>query len=837
MKQVYFFLFTLLISTLLNAQTSGGPDAYGYTWKNSNHASNPPVYGWFDITTIGTQVTGLADDNVVGPFSASSGFQFYWYPTNQFWIGSNGYISFNGDNIASPFPAAIPSGGGANNFIAPLLSDLNFTGLNNPAQCWYYSTADTLCVSYLDVPFWENSSTGYTGSNSFQIILNKVDKSITFNYLKTSLGNVTSLDNAVGIENNTGTLGLSTHIDVLPADTFTVKFYYPSVVTYQVKDGGVDWNGNPDNAGIFVKKQGGPYTLKANVKNYGNQAIGGFTVRDSVVNSSNSVVSSGSLSLPSLAVGSDTTIVFSNTFSPSAAGTYRFQTAVNISGDIYAGNDGLTQEIIAVDTSLANIKLDYSDGLADGGGLGWNGGNGGIGIYIEPPFYPAKVTSSQFYISADGSSVGFYAKIFDDDGPGGTVGTLLDSVYVAGSSITLNTYTNVPTANTNLVIDSGGIYLLWYMGGAGINIARDITPPISRRTYEVLGTSWAGYRDLLTEDFLMGISIKNTKPVANFQANLAADPQVSFTDLTTNNPTAWFWDFDDNGDTSHYQNPVHTFANNGIHNVCLTATNVSGSNTICKLVNINKVAPIADFSVDLSNDPVIQFSDLSQNIPIGWFWTFGDGNTSNQPSPAHTYLANGNFSVCLTVTNPGGTDSMCKTISIANALPVANFTYTTANMPTVNFQDQSSVSPTSWLWDFDDSGVDTSIAQNPDYTFKANGSHNVCLTVWNAAGSSQPFCQSITVTGVGINNAAQDNWTLCPNPVSTSQPLYIRGKAQISSTEIEVMNMIGEHITVKVATMSRGALIDISGFTPGIYFVKFTSNQGTKHVMGFVVSN
>jgi len=81
MKSLKFFLFLAFFAWFIPssfAQTSGGPDAYGYTWKNSSHTSNPPSYNWVDITTRGDQVTGLADDNVVGPFPIPAGFQYYW---------------------------------------------------------------------------------------------------------------------------------------------------------------------------------------------------------------------------------------------------------------------------------------------------------------------------------------------------------------------------------------------------------------------------------------------------------------------------------------------------------------------------------------------------------------------------------------------------------------------------------------------------------------------------------------------------------------------------------------------------------------------------------------
>ena len=75
--------------------------------------------------------------------------------------------------------------------------------------------------------------------------------------------------------------------------------------------------------------------------------------------------------------------------------------------------------------------------------------------------------------------------------------------------------------------------------------------------------------------------------------------------------------------------------------------------------------------------------------------------------------------------------------SVQAQLPVANFTTTTTagcSPLVVNFQDLSSNSPSSWLWDFGNGSTSTS--QNPTATYFNPGNYTVVLTVSNASGSN-----------------------------------------------------------------------------------------------------
>jgi len=81
----------------------------------------------------------------------------------------------------------------------------------------------------------------------------------------------------------------------------------------------------------------------------------------------------------------------------------------------------------------------------------------------------------------------------------------------------------------------------------------------------------------------------------------------------------------------------------------------------CK--DIQGAVPVADFTADQTEGPcplTVQFTDQSTGEITSWFWDFGDGETSTEQNPTHTYNSTGYFTVSLTVTGPGGSDTETK---------------------------------------------------------------------------------------------------------------------------------------------------------------------------------
>lgn len=73
-------------------------------------------------------------------------------------------------------------------------------------------------------------------------------------------------------------------------------------------------------------------------------------------------------------------------------------------------------------------------------------------------------------------------------------------------------------------------------------------------------------------------------------------------------------------------------------------------------------APSSNFTATpiLSCSGVIDFTDLSVNGPVSWLWDFGDGNTSTQQNPSHTYVNEGTYTVTLTSTNGFGNNTVVR---------------------------------------------------------------------------------------------------------------------------------------------------------------------------------
>ena len=119
-----------------------------------------------------------------------------------------------------------------------------------------------------------------------------------------------------------------------------------------------------------------------------------------------------------------------------------------------------------------------------------------------------------------------------------------------------------------------------------------------------------------------------TPPTTNFVLSdtVSCNTTINFTDLSSNGPSVWLWDFGD-GNTSNVQNPTHTYFNSGSYTIKLTATNQYGSDS---LILINHLS-IIDLNLQTAGATSCGSSSLTLNALVsnGTVNWYADAATTN----------------------------------------------------------------------------------------------------------------------------------------------------------------------------------------------------------------
>ncbi len=246
-----------------------------------------------------------------------------------------------------------------------------------------------------------------------------------------------------------------------------------------------------------------------------------------------------------------------------------------------------------------------------------------------------------------------------------------------------------------------------------------------------------------------------TKPITDVcEATFVAKPlsgiaplNVQFTDLTPGELLSWTWDFGD-GNKSSEQNPMHEYQE-GEFVPTLIVTTDCGEGPVQLSVIGDPISvlgqddpPIANFTANPQSGLAelgVQFTNISSGGQATSFaWSFGDGVTSKEEHPLHTYKNPGKFTPSLFVSNAAGKDLETKSelidildddepVAAFEASPQAGFAPFA-----VLFTDTSTGSVDNWSWEFGDS--EKSILKNPLHVYENPGEYSVTLTVSSTNG-------------------------------------------------------------------------------------------------------
>ncbi|MHC1706706.1 MAG: M6 family metalloprotease domain-containing protein [Bacteroidales bacterium] len=167
------------------------------------------------------------------------------------------------------------------------------------------------------------------------------------------------------------------------------------------------------------------------------------------------------------------------------------------------------------------------------------------------------------------------------------------------------------------------------------------------------------------------------------------------------------------------------------------AINGYGNNLYLDDINLTGVAPVlSNFTgtpTTICQGESVQFTDQSSGNPTSWMWNFGDGSFSTLQNPSHIYNTEGQFSVTLTVTKPGSSNTLTR----ANYITVNALQTVTAN---ISQNPPGSLCPNSSVT-FNASV--TNGGTNPFYQWKKNGA--------NVGSNSSSYSASNLVNGDNIN--------------------------------------------------------------------------------------
>lgn len=301
----------------------------------------------------------------------------------------------------------------------------------------------------------------------------------------------------------------------------------------------------------------------------------------------------------------------------------------------------------------------------------------------------------------------------------------------------------------------------WDFGDGQFSIESDpVHDYIDDGVYTVILTATSVLCGDVTEQEIVVVA---NPPVADFSSDVqegCAPLTVQYTSNASNNTDDFVWTFEGGTpSSSSAENPTVTYSDAGEWDVTLTVINETGDDVLQETEYISIIGqPVSDFTFDLDANEA-SFNNFSI-FGEDYIWTFGDGNSSTEEEPTHTYTEDGTYTIMLTVENECGTNTASSEITISLApVPSFNITGDTEGCApmTVNYENSSSNSPDTYAWEFEGGSPSSSADVNPEVTYTSSGSFDVTLTVTNANGSnSETFTEYITINDVPTTDFIAD---------------------------------------------------------------------------------
>jgi gliding motility-associated-like protein len=430
--------------------------------------------------------------------------------------------------------------------------------------------------------------------------------------------------------------------------------------------------------------------------------------------------------------------------------------------------------------------------------------------------------------------------------------TVIHTIIVypsVASNFTANTPICSPSAATFNNLSAGGANYNWNFGdGNSSNLFSPtnsyINPGPAPLVFNITltVTSSFGCADTMTQPYTV-----YPTPVASFTATplVQTYPATTVTFTNTTGSAASYtntWDFGDSNGSSLISPGAYSYGTWGTYNATLIVSNGFCSDTAMQTVTIIPPVPVAAFTGSFEGCRPLTITPVNNSqFATSYLWDFGDGiGTSTATNPTYTYYNPGNYTITLTATGPGGTNSVLGVDSaIVHDIPLAAFTASplvvSALTDAVNCLNLSS-GASSYVWNFGDGSSDNAV--NPSHIYSTEGAYQISLIAISSFGCRDTFnlpgmitvesTTEITVPNAFTPNAGGGNGGSFAED-DLSNDVFHPNVAGVKKYQLSIYNRWGELIFESLDTKIgwdgyyRGELCQQDIY---VWKIKATSNTG-----------
>ena len=267
-------------------------------------------------------------------------------------------------------------------------------------------------------------------------------------------------------------------------------------------------------------------------------------------------------------------------------------------------------------------------------------------------------------------------------------------------------------------------------------------------------------------------------------------------------------------------NTVYDLSSSGVN-----ATMTSSVTWDTEFVNDVSKSPVADFNFTTTTPSLnVSFRD-SSSTAVSYKWEFGDGDTSANRNPNHTYKKQGTYKVGLTTTDVCGKVSAKKERTVVVTCPPAKASFlATPNSRKVTFE-ANKLGITNFTWNFGDGSPLASgdSMSTVNYIYPNFGSFKACLYVESACGMDT-LCEDLTLEALGlVENSMHSKWSVYPNPAKGN--LGIKTIEMAGAINVEIHDLQGRLVYV-TSFEGNEMNLNIEALNSGMYSIQLSSEQG-----------